>query len=166
MIPTEDNYIDWVLNGIREYFRRINFRVLTYSIGQIKERQCPVDRVLKVGNKIVGLQFKRPETADAPFKYKTTIHQHQDISKARWIFYCLPDFVDSNLQEVALYHCKFTPAENSSTINDIVRYYRWGPFSSAILECREGLKIAENDNFGRIITYMSDNPRKAFIAPE
>ena len=48
MIATEDNYIDWALWGMREYFRRLDYRVRTYSIGQVLERQCPADRILSI----------------------------------------------------------------------------------------------------------------------
>ena len=86
MIPTEDNYTDWILLGIKEYFRQINYRVLTHSIGQVKERQCPIDRILAVGNKIIGLQFKRPASEGQPWSWKLTSHQHKIISQSRWIF--------------------------------------------------------------------------------
>jgi len=82
MIPTEDNYIDWILDGVRDYYRKIGYRFRTYSIGQVKERQCPIDRILAVENKVVGIQFKRPLTNKFPWKYDIKSHQHQKISEA------------------------------------------------------------------------------------
>jgi hypothetical protein len=165
MIPTEDNYTDWVLAGIKDYFRSINYRVRTYSIGQVKERQCPVDRIIAIGNKMVGLQFKRPLGDHLPFKYRTTEHQHVDIKTARWAFYCLPDFVDIRYQEVALYHCRFAPAENSSNVNlSAIRYYRWGAFAEALLSCKEGVLLKDDRTIESVFIQMTDNPRAAFLA--
>ncbi|MCL0058249.1 hypothetical protein M1O47_00975, partial [Dehalococcoidia bacterium] len=137
MIPTEDNYIDWILDGVRDYYRKIGYRVKTYSIGQVKERQCPIDRILAVENKVVGIQFKRPLKSKPPWKYDIKPHQHQKISEARWTFYCLPDFTDLSLQEVALFHCKFLPAyEVSKSNQQQQRYYRWGSFANALIRCQ------------------------------
>jgi hypothetical protein len=163
MIPTEDNYVDWTLDGIREYFRRLDYRVRTYSIGQVKERQCPVDRVLAVGNKIVGLQHKRPASEKHPWRYETTTHQHADIAKSRWIFYCLPDFADYKFQEVALHHCRFVPAEGASSINASEQYYRWGAFASGLIECWIGLEMNDDATVQRVIADMIENPRDTYL---
>jgi hypothetical protein len=163
MIPTEDNYVDWTLDGIREYFRRLDYRVRTYSIGQVKERECPVDRILAVGNKIVGLQHKRPASEKHPWRYKTTAHQHADIAKARWIFYCLPDFADFRLQEVALYHCRFAPAEGVANINATEQYYRWGAFATGLIECWIGLEMRNSETVERVIGDMLDNPQDTYL---
>lgn len=164
MIPTEDNYVDWTLDGMKDYFRRLNYRVRTYSIGQVKERQCPVDRILAVGNKIVGLQYKRPTSESAPWHYETTSHQHRDIAQSRWIYYCLPDFADSSFQEVALHHCKFASAEGSPNINSIEHYYRWGSFAAGIIECWIGLEMRDGRIVERVIVDMFDNPRDVYLA--
>ena len=165
MIPTEDNYIDWILFGIKEYFRRINYRVLTYSIGQVKERQCPIDRILAVGNKIIGLQFKRPASEERPWRWKRTPHQHEMISCSRWIFYCLPDFVDLSYQEVALYHCRFVSGShaNEKYINGDQRYYRWGALANSLIGCQEGLQIDENIKIEQLINDMVENPHGTYL---
>lgn len=163
MIPTEDNYIDWTLDEIKEYFRRLNYRVRTYSIGQVKEHQCPVDRVVAVGNKIIGLQYKRPTNESPPWRYETTPHQHRDIAQSRWIFYCLPDFADFDLQEVALHHCKFASAEGYQDINSIRRYYRWGSFASGIIECPIGLEMRDSQMVGQVMATMFDSPRDVYL---
>ncbi len=162
MIPTEDNYIDWILTGIKDYFRKIGYRVRTYSIGQVKERQCPIDKILAVGNKIVGIQFKRPLTKGPPWKYDLKPHQHELISKARWIFYCLPDFTELKYQEVALFHCKFVPALEKEKIQN-QRYYRWGSFARALIVCQEGIVIKDN-NIERLIEDMYKNPKDAYLS--
>ena len=162
-IPTEDNYIEWILFSIKEYFRRLDYRVLTYSIGQVKERLCPVDRVLAIGNKIVGLQFKRPLTEAPHPRFKVTPHQHEMIEQARWIFYCLPDFTDLRFQEVALYHCRFVPADEIGSDGSIERYFRWGRVAQGLLECWVGLEINEmrvEDLFQRI----TENPMDIYIS--
>ncbi|SFM88398.1 hypothetical protein [Thermodesulforhabdus norvegica] len=161
-IPTENNYIEWVLLNIKEYFRRLGYRVLTYSIGHVKERLCPVDRVLVVGNKIVGLQFKRPLTEASHPRFNITLHQQEMIGQARWIFYCLPDFTDLRLQEVALYHCRFVPAEEIKN-GEVERYFRWGPFAQGLVECWIGLEITEmrvEDLFRQI----AENPMEVYIS--
>lgn len=163
MIPTEDNYIDWTLDGIKEYFRRLNYRVRTYSIGQVKERHCPVDRILAVGNKIVGLQYKRPISESHPWQYETTSHQHADIAQSRWIFYCLPDFADHSYQEVALYHCKFALAEGTVSIKSIKDYYRWGPFAAGLVDCWIGLEMRDARMVERVMADMIDNPRDVYL---
>ncbi len=165
MIPTEDNYVDWVLAGMRDYFRSINYRVRTYSIGQVKERQCPIDRVVAVGNKIVGLQFKRPLSDHQPWKYQLTQHQHADLKTARWAFYCLPDFADIRYQEVALYHCRFAPADDSMNSHGSAgRYFRWGAFADALISCKEGLLLKEGRTVESVLTHMTENPRAAFLS--
>jgi hypothetical protein len=168
MIPTEDNYTEWILFGIKEYFRRIDYRVRTYSIGQVKERQCPVDRILAVGNKIVGLQFKRPATPKPPWRYDLTPHQHARISESRWIFYCLPDFADLRFQEVSLYHCRFQPghAEGSERYpsKEQSRYYRWGAFADALLSCWEGLEIGDERQIEQLIRDMFNYPEDTYLS--
>lgn len=165
MIPTEDNYVHWVLSGIKEYFRRIDYRVLDFSIGQIKERDCPVDRMLAVGNKIIGLQFKRPLSEKAPWHFKLTPHQHRMITQAQWIFYCVPDFADLKLQEVALHHCKFVPGidPNRKAITNEDRYYRWGSFAGKIIECTVGLRMDSQDRIEQVFSDMVDNPRDTYL---
>lgn len=166
MIPTEDNYIDWILFGMKDYFRRIDYKVRTYSIGQIKERQCPVDRILAVGNKIVGLQFKRPVSEERPWRYQLTPHQHSMIVQSRWIFYCLPDFTDLHFQEVALFHCRFLPAYDtpSKTLQvEQSQYYRWGAFADGLIGCWVGMEIDERSSIERLITDMADNPRDTYL---
>ncbi|MDZ7304298.1 MAG: hypothetical protein ONB44_19410 [candidate division KSB1 bacterium] len=166
MIPTEDNYVDWILLGVKEYFRRIDYKVRTYSIGQVKEKQCPVDRILAVGNKIIGLQFKRPVSKERPWRYERTPHQHEMISHSRWIFYCFPDFIDLRLQEVALYHCKFVNAAESKTssISGEQYYYRWGAFADALISCLEGLEIGENTSIEQLIADMVKNPHDTYLS--
>jgi hypothetical protein len=164
MIPTEDNYIDWILSGIKDYFRKIGYRVRTYSIGQVKEHQCPIDRILAVENKIVGIQFKRPLGNKPPWKYNIEHNQYQNISKARWIFYCLPDFTELNLQEVALFHCKFQPGREFLKSNvQQQRYYRWGAFASALIRCQEGL-IIDKEHIDKLITDMYENPKDVYLS--
>ena len=166
MIPTEDNYIDWILAGIRDYFGKLGYRVKTYSIGQVKERQCPIDRILAVGNKMVGLQFKRPYISkQGQLRYHKTQHQNNLISKARWIFYCLPDFTDWKYQEVALFHCKFVPElpENGKN-NEPKRYYRWGSFAKALLECHEGVEIKDDNIVEKIIEDMHRDPKDVYLS--
>ncbi len=165
MIPTEDNYIDWLLCGIREYFRRLGFTVKTISIGQVKEKQCPVDRVLAIGNKIVGLQCKRPTTSKSPFKYDLRHDQHKLISKSGWIFYCLPDFTDWRFQDVALFHVKFVRASeleaDNNKITSVNKYYRWGSFVNAIISCNEGVEVKDVDE---IIDEILQYPENIYLS--
>lgn len=163
MIPTEDNYIDWTLDGIKEYFRRLDYRVLSYSIGQVKEHRCPVDRIIAVGNKIIGLQYKRPATDSAPWQYETSPQQHRDIAQSNWIFYCLPDFTDPKFQEVAIHHCKFAGAEGSADINNIGPYYRWGAFATGIIECPIGLEMRDRQMIEKVVATMYNNPRDVYL---
>ena len=168
MIPTEDNYVDWILSSIREYYDEISYTVYTYSISQVRERQCPVDRILAVGNKIVGLQFKRPQTTERPWQWKLTPHQHKNISEARWIFYCLPEFVDLRFHKVALYHCQFRPAYADETdgvsLTERPFYYRWGAFADALDDCREGLEIGNERQIHQLFNDLSSNTRDTYLS--
>ena len=114
MIPTEDNYVDWVMDGIRQYFKDRGYSVLTYSVGQVKEKDFPVDRVFAVGNKFVGLQFKRPSSEGPPWKHEILPHQHIGILESRWVYYCLPCFSDLSMQKIALYHSRFVRGSRST----------------------------------------------------
>lgn len=165
MIPTEDNYVDWILFGIKNYFRSIDYKVLTFSIGQVKEKQCPIDRLLAVGNKIIGLQFKRPASNKRPFKFELTPHQHEKISKSRWIFYCLPDFTDFRFQEVALFHCKFVPGDEIriNPKSGTQEYLRWSAFSQGLIGCWEGLEINENLSIDKLISDLVENPKDTYL---
>lgn len=165
IIPTEDNFIDWLLSGIKEYFWRLGYRVKTISIGQVKEKQCPVDRVLAIGNKIIGLQCKRPTSSNPPFKYDLRDNQHELISKSKWIFYCLPDFIDWRFQDVALFHFKFARASelrtNKNKIVSVNKYYRWGSFVQAIFSCNEGVEV---ENVEKIIDEILQNPESIYLS--
>ena len=164
MIPTEDNYVDWILAGIHEYFARIGFAVRTFSVGQVKEKDFPVDRLLALGSKLIGLQFKRPLRESPPWEYDTRPHQHQDILGSNWVYYCLPDFTDMALDRVALFHCKFVrgreiPIEGLRS----ARYYRWGAIAQGLQRCGHGVQLKSSESWDDLIEDIVSNPRDAYL---
>lgn len=164
-VPTEDNYVCWTLFGIRDYFRQRGYRVQTYSVGQVRERMLPADQIVEVGNKIVGLQFKRPMMQHKSFRWPPTPHQHEAILNSPWIYYCLPDFADYDMQDVALFHCRFVPAEALKADGTVRgRYFRWGTFADAILDCRNGLLIRDWETALSVIDKMIGQPTVAILA--
>jgi hypothetical protein len=165
LIPTEDNYIEWVMDGIRRYFEDRGYVVLTYSVGQVKEKDFPVDRVFAVGNKIVGLQFKRPSTETWPWKHEILPHQHSDILKSKWVYYCLPCFADLSMQKIALFHSRFVRGSEAPIENlENARYVNWGAFAEGIIGCWHGLDLTENVKFSDIIREIVENPRGSYLS--
>ena len=162
---TEDNYVDWVLDGIRDYYRQRGFKVFTYSVGQPKELELPFDRILYIDNKIVGLQFKPPANGSSPWKYKFTASQHTTLNKTKWIHYCLPAFVDFRLQHTALYHTHFA-AINSVDIaaGEAKKYLGWGAFANGIEACPIGLLMPDQRTIDDVIEQMRNKPVDAYIA--
>jgi hypothetical protein len=99
MIPTEDNYVDWFICSARAYFLRKGYAFFSFSVGQVKESDFPADKLLIVGNKLVGLQFKRPIEAPAKrsgLEYKMDEAQHKRMRNAEpgWLYYALPQTTD------------------------------------------------------------------------
>ena len=88
------------------------------------------------------------------------------ISQSRWIFYCLPDFVDIQLQKVALYHCKFMHGneKDKKFITASALYFRWGSFAESLIECKEGLIIGDDLTFERLISNMVENPLDTYLS--
>jgi hypothetical protein len=165
VIPTEDNYIDWVMAGIRKYFEDRGFVILTFSVGQVKERDFPVDRVFAVGNKFVGLQFKRPSTEGPHWKHDILPHQHSDILESKWVYYCLPCFVDPSMQKVALYHSRFVRGSEApiETLEG-APYVNWGAFGEGIIGCWHGVELPKNIPYNDLIREIIANPRGAYLS--
>lgn len=165
MIPTEDNYVDWVMDGIRQYFKDRGYSVLTYSVGQVKEKDFPVDRVFAVGNKFVGLQFKRPSSEGPPWKHEILPHQHIGILESRWVYYCLPCFSDLSMQKIALYHSRFVRGLEAPIENlERPRYINWGALAEGIIGCWHGLELSESITFPDLIRDILANPRDSYLS--
>lgn len=163
MIPTEDNYVEWTLRGMAEYFGRRGYSIRTYSIGQPKEFHFPIDRLIVVGNKIIGLQFKRPLREKKPLTFRTKARQHSGLAKSHWSFYCLPDFTDWNLQNVALYHVRFARPGKTRAINEIRFSYRWGTFVGRIIACTKGLILKDESELASVMSEIDKDPQDAYI---
>jgi hypothetical protein len=165
VIPTEDNYVDWVMEGIGQYFKDRGYSVLTFSVGQVKEKDFPVDRVLAVGNKLVGLQFKRPSTETWPWKHETLPHQHSDILESKWVYYCLPCFTDLSMQKIALYHSRFVRGSEAPIENlENARYVNWGALAEGIIGCWHGLELSDSIKFPDLVRDILANPRNLYLS--
>src|SRR5262245_19547589 len=114
-IPTEDNYCDWLVAGVKGYFKDRGLRAQSFSIGQVAENKFPFDRAFGVGNKIIGFQLKRPVGEDPwTWALDVTSAQHRLLKGSQWVLYALPDFIDVSLQDVALHHFRFAFATDVS----------------------------------------------------
>lgn len=165
MIPTEDNYVDWVIDGIRRYFEDRGYVVLTYSVGQVKEKDFPADRVFAVGNKLVGLQFKRPSSEASPWKHEILPHQHSDILESRWVYYCLPCFTDPTMQKIALYHSRFVRGSEAPIENlEKTRYVNGGALAEGIIGCWHGIEIPETITFSGLIRAIVSDPGGSYLS--
>jgi hypothetical protein len=104
VIPTEDNYCDWLVGGVKRYFDDRGLRAWSFSIGQVKENEFPFDRAFAVGNKVMGFQVKRPSSTGPQWTWEIDFGsiQHVKVAKTKWILYALPDFADFDRQDVAL----------------------------------------------------------------
>jgi len=165
VIPTEDNYIDWTLLGMRGYFEALGYRVWTFSIGQVKEKKCPVDRILAAGNKMIGFQFKRPALQGPAWRWKVNPDQHRMIVHSDWVWYCLPDFVDPCLQNVALYHCQFRSGGVAHRgYLERGRYYRWGWVATSLIACRVGVEMDKEIGVDALFAEIAENPQDAYLS--
>lgn len=169
VVPTEDNYVDWVLIGIRKYFRERlpDLEVQTLSVGQVLESHFPADRIVKVGNKIIALQFKRPQVTPEGVQWELTPHQHQKISGRGWVYYCLPEFIDANLQNVALHHCRFVRGDSfvgeEMWIRQNPRLPTWGVVGEGLIITTHGVRVGEKD-IQKILIDIRKNPEDSYVA--
>jgi hypothetical protein len=161
---TEDNYIDWTLRGIDRYYREHGYEVSTYSIGQVREHVIPFDRIVHVGDKLVGLQFKAPANDRPPWKYEFDNEQHQKLLDNSWIYYSLPKFTDARLQNSALDHIDFAGARSI----DLVRKrpdqsIDWKEFQRRFRSCSIGIRLDSQRSVHDLITRMKTAPVSAYI---
>jgi hypothetical protein len=130
VIPTEDNYCDWLVGGVKRYFDDRGLRAWSFSIGQVKENEFPFDRAFAVGNKVMGFQVKRPSSTGPQWTWEIDFGsiQHVKVAKTKWILYALPDFADFDRQDVALHHFMFAWGDRvDASFRMAGNYMRWGP---------------------------------------
>lgn len=125
-----------------------------------------MDRILAAGSKIIGFQFKRPESEGPPWRWKLRPGQHDKVAESRWIWHCLPDFVDLTLQSVALYHCRF----NSGNVSDAEyitgrdRFHRWGWLATSLMACQAGVQIDRQIGAEAAFAQIAENSQDAYLS--
>jgi len=168
IIPVEATYEEWVIADIKRYFKSIfpNIDILSFSLGSRKEAQFPADRVLAVGNKVIGIQFKRPSMTTEGIQWKLDMDQYKRIQGKPWMYYCLPNFIDERLREVALHHCWFLPGDMKIKVGKWLKYQSkyliWGVIGEGIIICYQGVEISREERTG-LHNWIMENPRNAYI---
>lgn len=171
--PLEREFESWIIQGIENYFQKINKRITIFAFSPSQEKLFPADEVMAFECKIIGLQFKRPELS----KVRSDQKNGQDISNIKWelrnptgqfsniqtneiIFYCLPTFFNRDFKSVALDHCIFW--RPGSTAKPTAYWYnngrvgnrngaitaegmRWGMFVEGLYSCNIGKKVKSTD---------------------
>lgn len=146
----EDTYITSTVPQIKEYFERTGFSMKYFVNTRRKEKKRPYDVFSNVhgdfsGSKIFALQFKAPLKTGRGLRWAFKSSQHRTMQTLKWIYYCLPDFIDLSLQNVSLHHCWFK--SSNFDVKGVTQLldkrtlgfcWRWGPFARFLMECRLG----------------------------
>ena len=174
MIPTEDNYADWLSCAAGRYLRRRGWSFFSVSIGQVREAGFPVDKLFLVGNKIVGIQLKRPLNPPANrtgYEYGYSQRQHNEMLNAARssIFYALPHSVDYRDQHRMHRSVRFYEAHEVEplTASKMRPYQDAGlnffEFVKGIKACPIGQKIPAGFTFSTFLALAQRFPTFAFL---
>jgi len=169
---TEDNYADWLACSASAYFRRKGYEFHSLSIGQVREADFPVDKLFVVGNKLVGLQLKAPESplaARTGFEYRIRPEQHQTMLQAEpsWMFYALPETDDFRDQHTMHRYTVFAEARDI----EMRTSSRFAPRRSisffqlvhGIEQCPIGMKLPEGFTLEMFLRLARSQPAWAYV---
>jgi hypothetical protein len=179
-IPLEREYEGWIMHQIDRYFQRVGVDVDFFALSPKYEKKFPADEILRVGDKVVGLQFKRPDFAHTrkshdfsqlKWKLSSPAHQLRRVLANTEIYYCLPTFINRNLRSIALHHCLFwrprTAKKAGAWYSNPAAYKhhrelsgkpRWGLFMERLTSCTYGRLIGKNT---KIKDYVEEIEKKA-----
>ncbi len=172
MIPTEDNYVDWFTSAARAYFYRKGYEFYSFSVGQVNESNFPVDKLLIVGNKLIGLQFKRPREAPAKrggFEYRSDKAQHERMIEAspEWLYYALPQTTDPLDQRLIHQKMAFVEARGveMTTSNTFVprKALSFRQLVRGIEKCPIGQKLPANYTVTQFFDAVKSAPATIYL---
>lgn len=163
--PLEREYEAWIIHQIERYFRRLHIPADVFAVSPTDEETWPGDEVVGVNDKIVGLQFKKPQLAshNAPNDFTRLYwnlsrppQQLQRMVTHAEIFFCLPTFMNRDVRNEALNHCLFWRPPDATyhqawydNANPQVKTQhrkicdapRWGLFVEQFIRCQVGQKL-------------------------
>jgi hypothetical protein len=163
----EEQIADWTSLGIRDFFTRAGYRVVTYRPTQRLERDLPADRVyLDIeSGKVFGLQYK-PLYHNGEDYWPVDDQQHDTLRHFPWIFYCCSELIDVSEHGIALDYARvYRPRFRYR--DRIVRSRRrsprpisWSDFFAGLKRCRYGKKLWRAGEFSVLLTMVEGLARQ------
>lgn len=124
--------VQWVSEGLNQFFRNIGYNFFSNTVQEIKEALVPLDRIYaaKKGNRILlfALQFKSPMKRDDIICWKISPDQHKMLTKeyfSKFIWYCLPFMKEIGSWKNILYHTLFI---NPKICTHELRWFIWDDY--------------------------------------
>lgn len=172
--------VDWVSQGISDFFSRIGYSVCYDTVGERREKEIPLDRIYVAGSRksslIFALQFKAPYANKNSLYWKINAHQNHLLRKHHgFIWYAFPYFHETYYYQNAIQLTHFLDpvllCESASRIHwDKYALYslsaeeeqrklltHLNAFKKEFIpvEFQKNLKLASKRKYGMVIPYDS-----------
>lgn len=160
MIPLEIEWTRRILSGIKRYFSNQYYSVEAEIVdGGMIETKEGIDAVVLVGEKVFGIQTKRPYV-NKTTSYHLDDKQHEVIKTRDWVYYAFPENIPRAQFKNVLHRTIFSQGKFDFTktvhFGSIPGAVRWGEVAKGLEECETGLKIESEEDKKR----MSSNLRE------
>jgi len=162
----------WTSREIEEFLLDSGYSVIAIPLSQAVEHYIPSDflYVDQQRLKIFGLQYKALYH-NSEDHWKLDEQQHSDLKRFPWMYYCASELRDMRDARSSLHFARFytptfsfrdrLPAGHRS-VNP--SYRRWGAFFQAFRQCRVGRKVANREEFKKLMGRAQQLPRvRSFI---
>ena len=109
MTPLEIEWTRRILSSIKRYFNNQLYEVKAEIVDRsIIEKEEGIDAVVLVGEKIFGIQTKRPY-GKGTGNYILDSKQHSIIQTKDWVYYAFPENIPRSQFKNVLHRTKFSP---------------------------------------------------------
>lgn len=135
--------------GIIQYFKNKGYQADSKIVDGSKiETIEGIDAIAVIGDKILGIQTKRPSENNT---YHLDKKQFDKIKQRTWIYYAFPENIPLKEQKNILHRTLFSNGdfeyESNIRLEDIKYRARWGDIAKGIEECPIGLKVQDKEYF-------------------
>lgn len=149
MIPLEVEFTKRIVTSVIRYFKNQGFQA-DYEIvdGSKIETKEGIDAIAVIGDKILGIQTKRPNESNS---YTLEERQYGRIQQRIWAYYAFPEKVSRKEWGNVLHRTIFSKGnfqyKSNVSFEDIKDGVRWGDIAKGIEECPIGLKIKQKEDY-------------------
>ncbi|MGB8216377.1 MAG: hypothetical protein WCE94_03655 [Candidatus Methanoperedens sp.] len=165
MIPLEVEFTKRIVTSVIRYFKNQGFQA-DYEIvdGSKIETKEGIDAIAIIGDKILGIQTKRPNESNS---YALEERQYGKIQQRVWAYYAFPEKVSRKEWENVLHRTIFSKGnfqyKSNVSFEDIKDGVRWGDIAKGIEECPIGLKIKQKEDYQRIDIQLKELIEDYFV---